>query len=97
MHNSHKQTDVLERIHSSTGSAGLAVESINRTEWPDILHTSKGPGFKQEIALLKESLSEIKLPSDIHPATEKSDEDIRLQVKAMKFHLHYFHIPIKMF
>ena len=88
---------MLERIHSSTGSAGLAVEGSNKTEVDRYSSYLKRSGFKQEIALFKESLSEIKLPSDIHPATKKSDEDIKLQVKAVKFHLHCFHIPIKMF
>lgn len=82
-HNSSYKSSLPERIHSSTGSAGPAVESINKTEVDRYSSYLKWSGFKQEIALFPEMLSEIKLPSDIHPAAKKkSDEDIKLQVKA---------------
>lgn len=43
---------MLEIIHSSTGSAGLALKGSNKTEVDRYFSYLKISGFKQEIALL---------------------------------------------
>lgn len=57
-------------------------KAVIKLKWTDTLHTWKDQGLNRKLHFFPETLSEIKLPSDIHPATKKSDEDIKLQVKA---------------
>lgn len=93
-HNSSYKSKLPERIHSSTGSAGLAVESINKTEVDRYSSYLKWSGFKQEIALFPETLSEIKLPSDIHPAAKKSQMKIsNCKWKQILLFIHSCEIP----